>query len=329
MGTYGPMSNCPNGITSFGIPVIPTGVPFGRNSKVFFVDPVNGADGNQGTNKDYPFKTLTQALSVCVSNRGDTVFLFGSTAASSSLYLSANLDWNKSGVNLVGMCADSVNPRARIANASTVTTLPVMFTVSGSNCTFSNLSFFNGYAVAEAQNAVTVTGSRNVFHNCRISGIGAVLTADVTASTSLKITGGSENKFSGCYIGLDTVPRAAANAEVVFAGNAARNLFEGCTFESICSSAGAAHVFVSAGASSLDRYAMFKNCAFINSVGSAGTAMTAAFTVNAAAGGLVVIDPTTFVVGCTNWIAASSTKMVIAGAVPNATTSGVALSAVV
>ena len=55
------LTNFPNGITSFGVPVIPGGIPFGRNSKAFFVDPVAGLDGNRGTDLSKPLKTLSKA----------------------------------------------------------------------------------------------------------------------------------------------------------------------------------------------------------------------------------------------------------------------------
>jgi len=59
------LTNFPNGITSFGVPVIGGigGIPFSGNW--YFVDPVNGADGNDGS-ADYPLATLYAAI-----NRAD------------------------------------------------------------------------------------------------------------------------------------------------------------------------------------------------------------------------------------------------------------------
>lgn len=52
------LTNFPNGITSFGVPVLGTigGLPFTGN--YYFVDPVNGADGNEGT-RSFPLKPCT------------------------------------------------------------------------------------------------------------------------------------------------------------------------------------------------------------------------------------------------------------------------------
>lgn len=65
-------TNFPNGITVFGVPVIPAPTIFGQ---VWFVDTVNGSDGYQGNNVDRPFSTMERALEVVGDN--DVIYFVG------------------------------------------------------------------------------------------------------------------------------------------------------------------------------------------------------------------------------------------------------------
>jgi hypothetical protein len=66
-------TNFPNGLLSFGVPVLPVG----RNpyTHVYFVDGNHGADGNDGTTPDTALKTMAAAFLKLVS--GDTILFKG------------------------------------------------------------------------------------------------------------------------------------------------------------------------------------------------------------------------------------------------------------
>lgn len=67
------MTNFPNGISSYGVPVLPLGInPFGR---VWFVDAKIGSNGNSGRQADRPFLTMAKAFANIDS--GDTIFFRG------------------------------------------------------------------------------------------------------------------------------------------------------------------------------------------------------------------------------------------------------------
>lgn len=294
------LTNFPNGISSFGIPVIPNNIPFGKNSKTFFVDPVNGLDGNKGDSIKSPLKTLLQAHTKATAGNNDVVFLLSNGATSGTARQDVALTWSKNATHLIGVCAGGVNPRARIAATSGVDFTPLM-TVSADGCIFSNISLFHGYDTAETQICLAVTGQRNVFSNCRISGMGHATAGDQAGSRSLTLSGDGENYFVDCYIGLDTIARSTTNAEIGFLSGAVRNKFERCTIESYADNAG--HIFAVAGAGGLDRYTIFKDCELIN---TGTTTMTAALSVNAGAGGKIYITGTTFEDGATDWTSADS-----------------------
>src|SRR5882672_2201772 len=77
-----PFTNFPNGVTSFGIPMVGAGISIPRGGantrdqgQVWFVDDVNGADGQTGTDPTNALKTIGRALTLANSGTGDTIFV--------------------------------------------------------------------------------------------------------------------------------------------------------------------------------------------------------------------------------------------------------------
>jgi hypothetical protein len=304
------LTNFPNGITSFGVPVLGTigGLPFTGN--YYFVDPVNGADGNDGT-PELPLKTLYGALAKCTAGNNDVVVLVGDGTSAGSARLSTalaqsidstvtagTLNWNKNATHLIGVAAPtSVAQRARIAPPTgtyTATTFNsnAFINVTASGCYFANLSVFCGFSTGSASMiAWTDSGSRNAYSNVNIYGMADAASAGGANARSLKLNGGGEHTFTNCTLGGDTVARSAANATVELASGTARNSFIDCVLPFQCSAGTPLGLRVAA-AAGMDRYALFKNCTIVNNVGSTSTSMTAFATLAASAGGQVVIQNT-------------------------------------
>lgn len=236
--------------------------------KNFFVMPVNGP-GSSARSPRTAIKTLAATLAKCKTGKNDVVRLLaeGNAAAETTDYQSATLDWNLDLCHLIGVPdGGNISPRARIAFASNYDTASNLFTVSGNACKFKNLGFFAGVAGTLPTGCVKVTGSRNLFENCHIAGIGHD-NNDIANAYSLYLSG-SENTFKNCTIGLDTISRGTGdNAELVLAGGA-RNQFIDCLF---ISWAGAnTHQFVKRALSGNDRFTLFKRCFFQNFDWTAG-----------------------------------------------------------
>ncbi len=70
------LTNFPNGISSFGIPVAGNGVPT-TEGNVYFVDYGNGSDGvsNKSNSLNRPFKTIDKALDLVTTNKNDVICL--------------------------------------------------------------------------------------------------------------------------------------------------------------------------------------------------------------------------------------------------------------
>lgn len=229
----------------------------------WYVKPRTGSDAKDGKSPETAFATLAKALSVATADQNDVVYMFSesNTAASTTDYQATALDWNKDGVHLIGVgAAPMIGQRSRIAQLSTVKTIEDLFTVSADNCLIANIEIFHGVAsgTQTAGRAMVVSGQRNRIVNCQISGIGDS-SFDDAGARSLAVTG-AENYFKDCYIGLDTVIRGTATAEVTI-GDIARTIFDGCFFNTYTSLS----TFKMITYSAPDRFVLLKNCV-INAV---------------------------------------------------------------
>jgi hypothetical protein len=320
-----------------GVPV-PPGIPFGIDSRVFFVAPYrtgseNGAsDGNSGKTPRRALKTLSAALGKARADKNDVIFMIasGNSASETTDDLTETLTWDKDMVHLVGINADGmIGGRSRIGT-QTVSISPLV-NITANACHFHGVHVFHGVSADQTGLiAVQVTGDRNVFTRCHFAGGGVATTADDAGMRSLKLSGAAECLFEDCVIGLDTITRAAANAELEIDGNStvdgcARTMFRRCVFPTY--SASGANFFVIGDADGWDRFITFEDCMFINAVQSGATAMTEALSVAAGTSpsGLMLLKNCT-VVGATDWEATSeSGRVYIDGAAPTNNTSGLAV----
>jgi hypothetical protein len=274
---------------------------FGTTGNIFYCDPVNGLDTNDGLTAAVtpgghgPVQSLAAGYALLRSGFNDALVLIGNGQSTGSARITT-FTWSKNAAHLFGICAPSaVSQRARIATPLTAGLVITanFFTVSGNGCLFSNLSWFQGAAANQigiaAAILMTITGVRNVFANCDFEGMGDTTASASATSRNLLISGGGqENAFYHCNIGLDTVQRTNANASVEFQNGSTRNVFEDCTFP-IDSSDGNQFFLLANAASSVDRYNLFKRCAFLNAIQSGSTALTGAIKMVAAAGGMIVL----------------------------------------
>lgn len=275
----GPFLSSQFGMPLYGIAGLP---PF--SGYTYWVDETNGSDGNTGGPAD-PFKTLSHAHSVCIDGNNDVVVFSG------TIHTTATIAWSKSFTHLVGLTAPSQNNRARISQTGSTVFSPLV-NVTGQGCIFKDLGTFHGFNDASAQICWTDAGGRNSYQNVQFFGMGNATAAAQAGSRSLLISGSTgENLFTGCSIGLDTVVRATnANASLEFTGGSPRNRFRGCVFAADVSDASDTHVTIGVGG--IDRWVIFDDCIFSNAEygGPGATAMTAAFSVDASAGGQVILN---------------------------------------
>ena len=315
----------------------------------FFVDYVNGNDGNDGS-ATYPLQTIYGAYANMVSGNNDVAVIIGdgttaktqrlSTANAQKITSSATtgtVTWAKNACHIIGMTAPTgINERARFApptgtyTASTFGNSGNFFNVTATGCYFANFSLFNGFSTGSTGQICWIeNGGHNYYNGVHFGGMGDSTSAGSATSASLKMTASSENTFVNCTFGLDTVQRTTGNASILFSGTgSARNKFIDCDFPMWVSTA-TTMLAVSAPTGTLDRWTKFQRCAFLNNVDSTSTTLTAPIQIGAAGGGpngFVIFD--NCVIAGATYVAYDATTagvLYVAGGISVAATTGLAV----
>jgi hypothetical protein len=246
----------------------------------YYVDPVNGSDTFVGTSPTQAYRSLPQAYAACSSGSGDTIYLLSDGTTTGTARITSTLTIAKNNINIIGACAPSYNPRARISTLSGNTAFANFVTVTGTGCQFANFSLFNDNAIA-AQITWKDQGGRNSYSGVLFGGMGDGTSAHSTTSRCV-VLGGSgasgENTFTNCTFGIDTslTPgRDVANATLEFAGGSKRNVFTGCKFVTDAKATTVIHI-VSSGTNPLETFQQFVNCQFMNTYPQSSASLMAA-----------------------------------------------------
>lgn len=335
-----------SGLEVAGVPTMGmSGLPL-TTGNVYFVDYVNGSDGNSGA-ADQPLQTLYGAHDKMTAGQNDVAVIVGSgsTAATQRLSLAnaqaitpsataGTLNWTKNACHIIGMAAPTqTSQRARIAPPTGTYTQATFgsgnfVVVSAQGCIFANFEVFNGFSTGgNNQIAWTDSGGRNFYYNVMLGGAADAASAQSTSSRSLLISGSTgENTFQRCQFGVDTVTRTVANATLQLSGGSPRNRFIECDFVFQTSAATVLGISVAA-ASDIDRWQKFDRCVFINNVQSTSTTMSGLSTIAASAGGLLMMKDCTLV-GITEFgtDATSRGQIYVDGGTVTASTSGIAVN---
>jgi hypothetical protein len=254
-----------------GLPAL-AGVPFGPDSKYYFVDPNNSkaSDSNAGTDLNKPLLSLEAAEAKCVANQHDTVFFIAGASADNP---TASITWDKDYTHLIGIGSQipGVGQRCRVVMQAATAVTPVI-TFAGDGCIIKNMQFNQEKATGAASGVAIVTGHRNYFENVFFM----CPTSATAASYSLKV-GGTENAFVRCTIGQHTNVRSAATYGLwLYVGDddCHRNKFIDCEFLSWATGGGTAHALVYVDVDiDVEVYtAFFENCLFDN-IGAATLAV--------------------------------------------------------
>ena len=131
-----PLTNFPNGISSFGVPVL-GGSSAVTTGNIFFVD--SGATGAANTaangSKDKPFATIDYAVGRCTASNGDVIYVMPGHAENISAATSLVID--VAGIRIVGLGQGRNRPvLTYTATAGTVE-------MDAANCSLENIVFFS------------------------------------------------------------------------------------------------------------------------------------------------------------------------------------------
>jgi len=296
---------------------------------IFYCDPANGSDSNDGTSLSKAVDTLSAALALCTAGKNDVVVLVGDGGTTATARITTSLDWNKNATHLIGITAPTWEAqRCRISHLTTATAnVNPLMTVSASGCTFANFSFYQGVGEASTdEKLIDITGDRNYFYNIHFGGMGHATGAGRAGSYLIYLNDGDENTFDHCAIGLETIQRGAANASVKIANGSQRNRFYDCEFPMAASQTSPLWLDASGSNALNGSTIIFRRCLFRNLLNISGAATPAVVaSVAADVNGTVIFDDCGMM--GTKWAAAATTVQVISRAVSNGFSGGKAVQA--
>jgi len=321
------LTNFPNGITSFGMPVIGGGLPptFGN---VYFVDYTNGNDGNSGKSPEAAVKTLSKAHDLCTTNNNDYILIDGYA----EVVETAMIDFSKSRIHVWG-CNGSppglgYGAGARVTLGVTTAAADIAtLKNTGVRNTFTGIKFSNSNTLATNLYTVAEGGEYARYNNCEFYK-SALLTTDLTAEV---LCNGDSAQFYGCTFGDLVNTKGASGIEhpnvlltrELITGKVARDCsFVDCTFLQKAAH-GDVCFFYGPNATDVERRLLIIRPVFMNCILSA-TVVADAINFGAAQtdGQVLVVDPVAI---RTTAIGGASLGVYVQGAVPTAATTGIAV----
>ena len=288
------LTNFPNGITSFGVPVMGGGGIPAAWGDVYFVDYRNGDDTlNDGKTKANPFKTLSAAYAACTSNNNDLIIIDGD----STVVETAMITWSKNRITVIG-----ANPGGHYGHAvkvslgvTTVATDIALLKVTGVRNRFHGIKFMSSNTKDESLYTVVEAGEYSVYSNCEFYKFSDL---NVTGASEL-VCNGDSPLFINCAIGssANAISGAIIRANVLFTkglggtGKVTRDAyFENCILWRRSSNAANRFVY-GANATDIERFCIFKNCSFLNAKNATGTpAQNVAFGASLTVGEVLLWD---------------------------------------
>jgi len=210
-------TNFPNGLMSYGIPVLGSGmeVPTTTGS-YFFVDSNTGSDSSaHGSTPDKAFATIDYAIGNCTANKGDVIIAM--PGHTETLTGAGQLTFDVAGVTLVGLGTGTLRPNVI---QDTATTADVDITAA--NVTIRNILFTASFADVAA--SIDLDAANCWFDNCEWEQEGANLNwVDVIVTGADNVCDGL--KITNCRsMNIDTLNDGFLNCVgdidgLVFTGN--------------------------------------------------------------------------------------------------------------
>lgn len=291
---------------------------------VFYVDPNSGADTNNGKAQNKAFATVGAAFSAATAGKHDVIIIApSSTSGSGRTTETAVITWNKRCVHLIGNAASTPQNTRAGMNAPALSAGVSFLDVTADGCIFANITIAG---FSDVDELVEVTGSRNRFDSVHFAGLGNATAADTAAGSSLHLTGGQENHFINCTVGLDTVTRGAANFTLELESAASRNVFENCRFIMHADATSPFHVKLE-GTSAIDRWVEFRDCTFYTFWTNDADKITAVFdTSEQTATGHILLTGNTTMIGADDWEASDTGRIFLQPYINTANLTGIAVN---
>jgi len=321
------LTNFPNGISSFGIPVMGGGGLPAVKGKVLFVDYTTGDDGRSAKSNSSarPFKTIAKAYDLATTNADDLIVLQGDA----SHVVTSMITVAKNRVHFIGMDGTSrmygQNAKISMGVTTAATDLGVLLN-TGIRNSFQNIKFTSANTKAESLYTVLEGGEYAVYANCEFYKESLLS----TAGASEFVMNGDSSQIFGCTFGslanlqVGDIIRSSVRVTKGLAGTGLVSrdvLFKGCNFWKRAGGTTGSHVYGS-GATDVERIMVFDDCTFVNAKNATAVpAQCVQFGATLTVGQVLLKN----CVSINNTKLSTTTGVLIAGAVPTYATAGIAV----
>jgi len=316
------LTHFPNGVASFGVPVMGGGGIPATQGNVYFVDYGNGSDGYsvKSNTAQHAFKTIDKAYDLVTTNKNDVIVLVGN----STHVLTEMLDITKNRLSIIGLDGGDryygQNAKVSLGVTTAATDIGTIKN-TGIRNVFRNIKFMNSNTVAQGIYCFVEGGEYTQMVNCEIY---KDTDLDQTGAAEL-VCNGDSPFFYGCTIGSSAngISGAIIRANVLFtaglagSGKVTRDAwFENCILWRKSSNSANRFAY-GANATDIERFCVFKSCLFGNSkIAAAVPAQNVAFGSSLTVGEVLLWD-------CVSMNAATAmsttTGVFIQGYTPDAT----------
>lgn len=151
----------PNGVSSFGMPMVGIGEETMTTGNVFFVDSGSGQaadDASHGSNPTQPFATIDYAISQCTANNGDIIFVMPGHDENPTTSITMDV----AGVWIRGLGWGDSRPTITFGAAGATVAM------SAAGCRISNIIFDLGTVAATVTDCFNITADACIVENCQI-----------------------------------------------------------------------------------------------------------------------------------------------------------------
>jgi hypothetical protein len=274
-------------------------------TKKFYVDPVNGSDGNPGTSLTNAKKTLAEGYKLLTANKNEALLLL---PGASYHGLTASFVWNKAYTHLIGLAGPGIyGGRCRIYD--TAAFAGILFSILSVGGIFKAIHWQRDFDSAIGVQNVTLGAgaSYNYFEDCQLD---APIMASLGAAAFRNLSGAGangSNTFRRCTIGQWNQQCSSTNGhQIHLAGENTSWSFMDCVimWNTTAATFKPIHVVDS---TSEYVFTLFDNCKFLG-LGTSVTGLCASGT--PAHGKLIFMNCTT--VGVDEYDAGTNTRIYVA-----------------
>jgi hypothetical protein len=235
------LTNFPNGIASFGIPVMGSGIP-ATLGDVYYVHSGTGNSSFAGTSPDNPLATIDSAVGKCTASQGDIIIVMPGHAENISAGTSLVVD--VAGVQIIGLGhgrnrpvltftntagsieMDAANTRlSNVVLLASVSAVVVGINVDADDVTLDNLEFAFDATGDDFVTMIDVDAfDRCTIANCKfIAESGAAGAAEALRLDDTHFLRVTDNWFSGNWSDSVIVGEGAAGTDWLIANNTMYN----------------------------------------------------------------------------------------------------------